>query len=149
MMKLLLITLLLVTVMVDPFSIEIGDAFAEKMSYYFDKPLSFTMRDLPDDSPQGWWAATVAEGSPYTCIDIVYLDTRWYNSDSPLWKYALVHEWVHTTQGKNCVNNEHNTDLKALSKLAEAKEWKAFIAAANYRMKLKQLTMEEVVSTLR
>ena len=132
-----------------PFSVKIGNEFAEKMSYYFDKPLSFTMRDLPDDSPQGWWAATLAEGNPYSCTNTVYLDTRWYNSDSPLWKYALVHEWVHTTQGTGCVNNEPSTDLEVMSILAEAGEWKAFIAAANYRLKLNQLTVEEVVGTLR
>jgi hypothetical protein len=143
-MKLLFITLILITMMIDPFSIEIGDAFAEKMSYYFNKPVSFTMRDLLAD----WWSATLAKGDPYICTNTVYLDTRWYGSTSPLWKYSLVHEWVHTTQGAGCVNNEHSTDLEALSILAEAKEWKAFIAAVNHRLKLNQLTMEEVVNIL-
>jgi hypothetical protein len=60
-----------------------------------------------------------------------------------------VHEWVHTTQGTGCVNNEHATDLEAFTKLAEAKEWKAFIVAVNHRLALNQLTVEEVIEILR
>jgi hypothetical protein len=132
----------------DVFSIEAGNAFAEKMSYYFNKSLSFSMRDLPDDSPTGWWAATLAEGHPLACTNIVYLDTRWYGSHSPLWKYALVHEWVHTTQGTGCVNNERNTDLEALYMLAKADEWKAFIQASNLRISQNRLTQAEVNAIL-
>ena len=140
----ILLTSLIVFMATDPFTIENADAFAVKMEEYYGIHTQYEMRYLNND----WWSGTLAVGNPFICTDTVYLSTRWYGEQSPIWKYTLAHEWAHVLQGKDCVNNEKNADLIALTKLAEAGEFKAFIAGANWLMETKQLTLEEVIGTL-
>jgi hypothetical protein len=130
--------------MVDPFSPESADAFAEKMEHYYNVPTNWQFRDIGT-----WWSATLAQGDPLVCTTTVYLSPKWKTEQSPLWKYTLAHEWAHVLQGKNCVNNEKNADLIALTKLAEAKEWKGFLAGANWLLETNQLTMEEVKGVIK
>ena len=140
---LVIVIALMLGFMFDPFSEEAADAFTLKMSDHFQTKTSYQMRHLDND----WWSATLASGN--VCTSTVYLSTRWEGSTSPLWKYALVHEWVHVSQGANCANNERATRLETMSILAEAEEWGAFIAAANHFIKNKFWTMEDVTGTLR
>jgi len=129
----------------DPFTPESADAFVAKMEHYFGIHLSYEMRDLPPD----YWGATVASGNPLRCTNTVYLDVKWYGSTSPLWKYVLVHEWVHTTQRARCVDNEKATELETLRILAWAKEWGAFLAGVNHFVKVGRYTMEEVIQVIK
>lgn len=147
-MKLILIfllTSLLSGFMLQPFTIKNADAFSTKMSYYFDTPTNYQMRKLQYD----WWSATLATGDPLVCTDTVYLSTRWEGSNSPLWKYTLVHEWVHVSHRAGCVNNERATRLEAFRMLARAREWGAFIVSVNHFMALDLLNMEEVVRIIK
>ena len=130
--------------MVDPFSPEAADAFADKMETYYNVPTNWKFRDIGD-----WWSATLATGDPLVCTTTVYISPKWKTEQSPIWKYTLAHEWAHVLQGKNCVNNEKNADLIALSRLAEAREWKAFLAGANWLMETNQLTMDEVKGVMK
>jgi hypothetical protein len=143
-MKLLLVMVLLSGFMIDPFSTESADAFAEKMDAYFNTPTNYVMRDVGT-----WWSATVAVGNPLKCTSTVFLDDQWYNSTSPLWKYTLVHEWVHVSQGKYCVNNEKATELKTIKILKEAKEWGALIAGVNHFVANGRITMDEAINAIK
>ncbi|MHA1949596.1 MAG: hypothetical protein ACW99G_07930 [Candidatus Thorarchaeota archaeon] len=131
--------------MYDPFSTEAGDAFSEKMSHYFKVPTKFSFRDLPGT----WWSATLASGG--VCTNTVYLSPRWKTSTSPLWKYTLVHEWVHVSQRGRCsqAGIERETRLEAMSILIKAKEWGALIASANHFIRLGNLTMKEVTDIIK
>lgn len=147
-MKLILIILLtslLSGFMMQPFSEASADAFSVKMSYYFDTPTNYQMRHFDN----GWWSATLATGNPLSCTDTVYLSTRWRGSKSPLWKYTLVHEWVHVSHRASCVNNERATRLEAFRILARAREWGAFIVSVNHFMALGNLSMKEVVQIIK
>jgi hypothetical protein len=141
-MKVLLILLivsLLVRFVADPFSINAADDFTEKMQSYFNIPIQYEMRYLDG----GWWGATLAEGTPFSCTSTVYLSTFWEKDQRPLWKYVLVHEWVHTTQGANCVNNERATRLEAFRILYEAKEFMALVFSINHFLSIGEITMAE------
>jgi hypothetical protein len=141
----LVILILLSGFMYEPFSLESADAFTEKMKKYFDMPTNYSMLDLPND----WWSATLATGFPLICTSTVYLSTRWEGSASPLWKYSLVHEWVHVSQGARCVNNEKETRLETFRILTRSKEWGALIASVNHFVKMNEVTMNEVIEVIR
>lgn len=113
---------IITTIILSFFSIARADAFAEKMSHYYGRDLSYQMYYFP----QGWWGATV--WVPGGCTDTVYLSDQFYGSlgNDELWKGVLAHEWAHVIQGANCVNNERNANEIALQKLSEAGEQEAF-----------------------
>jgi len=144
-MSQLFISLILLSIsIVSPFSVESADDFAEKMQPYFGVATNWQFRDIGT-----WWSATLAVGDPLVCTSTVYLSPKWKTEKSALWKYTLAHEWGHVLQGKNCVNNEHNADIIALTKLAEAEEWGAFITGANWLLDTKQFTMKEIFNIVK
>lgn len=136
----LFISILLLSISITaPFSPESADAFAEEMQPYFGVNTNWKFLDIGS-----WWSATLAQGEPLVCTSTVYLSPRWKTEQTALWKYTLAHEWAHVKQGKSCVNNEKGADIIALTKLAEAGEWGAFILGANWLMDTGQFTMDEV-----
>jgi hypothetical protein len=126
-MKYVISILLLSITILAPFSIDEADAFADKMQPYFGIPTNWQFKDLGS-----WWSATLAVGDPLVCTTTVYLSPRWKTEKTALWKYTLAHEWAHVLQGSKCVNNERNANIIALTKLAEAKEWGAFLMGVNW-----------------
>ena len=121
--------LLLSSSIIDPFTPESADAFAEKMQPYFGVNTNWSFLDIGS-----WWSATLAQGDPLVCTSTVYISPRWKTEQTALWKYTLAHEWAHVLQGSKCVNNERNANVIALTKLAEAGEWGAFLMGANWLM---------------
>jgi len=129
---------------IDPFSTDSANNFAEEMQPYFGVPTNWQIKDLGS-----WWSATLAVGEPLVCTTTVYISPKWKTEQSALWKYTLAHEWAHVKQGKNCVNNEHSADIIALTNLAKAGEWGAFLMGANWLMNTGQFTMNEIVNIVR
>jgi len=129
---------------IDPFSTDSANNFAEEMQPYFGVPTNWQIKDLGS-----WWSATLAVGDPLVCTTTVYLSPKWKTEQSALWKYTLAHEWAHVKQGKRCVNNEHSADIIALTSLAKAGEWGAFIIGANWLMDTGQFTMNEIVNIVK
>lgn len=148
-MNVFLIVALSVSI-IAPFTPESADAFAEEMQPHFGVNTNWKFKDLGK-----WWSATLAQGNPLVCTTTVYLSPRWETEQSALWKYTLAHEWSHVLQGSKCVNNERNANIIALTKLAEAGEWGAFLMGANWLLGNKingrivsqeqRMTMEEII----
>lgn len=113
---------LIFLMIISSFSIFRADAFANKMSEYYGRDLSYQMHYFDT----GWWGATVWE--PGGCTNTVYLSDQFYGDlgNDELWKGVLAHEWAHVIQGANCVNNEVNANKIALQMLIDADEWKAW-----------------------
>lgn len=144
MYEILLGLLLVVASIVDPFTPEKADRFAEKMQPYYGVATNWQFKNIGS-----WWSATYSVGDPLVCTSTVYLSPSWKDEETPLWKYTLAHEWAHVKQGKNCVKNEHNADVIALSALANAEEWGAFIMGANWLIDTEQFSMKEIVDIIK
>jgi hypothetical protein len=121
------------------FSLVRADAFAEKMSHYYGKDLSYQMYYFST----GWWGATVWE--PGGCTDTVYLSDQFYGDlgEDELWKGVLAHEWAHVLQGSTCVNNERNANKIAVQKLKDANEWRAVFLWCEYITEVERMDIEE------
>ena len=110
---------LLLLFLMNSFSIDNANEFADKMAPYYDYNLRYEMHDIGT-----WYAATVYNGK---CTSQVYLSPQFYGvlGEDDLWKGVLAHEWAHVGQ-ETCANNERNADVTALNKLLEAGELSAY-----------------------
>jgi hypothetical protein len=110
---------IILIIIIQNFSPENADAFAEKMSEYYGYDLTYEVRDIGD-----WMGATLWSGE--ACTTTVFLDDQFLWQYGDLWKGVLAHEWAHTLQGSKCENNERAADRIALDKLLDAKEFHAY-----------------------